>query len=149
MAAGPEQRDAQGRLFTSPASEVTAIRPFARTLYHGPVDAWEQYFPTRLIADDVAFLMGARSGDLDAALHEDGPQRKPVIEFVAGEGVITASGDKEVEPGAEPRRRVVVDGYNHLDVTTARRRTLDGRPEPVSSGLVCFALEVVRTKPAC
>ena len=143
----PRQVDRLGQPFTSPASEVTDIRQFARSFFESPADAWEQYFPTRLIADDGAFIAGARSGDLRAIRHEDGPQRRPYLELIASEGVTPLSADAPLEPGARPRRRVVLPGYNHIDVSTAARAQRGG-PERSSANLTCFVLEVVSGTPA-
>jgi hypothetical protein len=96
-----------------------------------------------LIADDGAFLLGARSGDLSAVRHEDGPQRRPYLELIASEGVVSLSAEGPLEPGVKPRRRVVLPGYNHVDVSTAAARQNDGKPERSSVSLACFVLEVV------
>jgi hypothetical protein len=143
----PRQVDGLGRPFTTPRSEVTDIGQFARSLFEGPADAWEQYFPTRLIADDGAFLTGGRSGDLRAVRHEDGPQRRPYLEIIASEGVVNYADQTPIEPGAKPRERVVLRGYNHIDVSTAARRQNDGKAEGSSVSLTCFAIRVIDQVP--
>ncbi len=139
----PIQTTALGKPFTQPSSEVTSLRDFARSLFESPVDAWEQYFPMRLLADDAAFLMGSRTGDLGSVLHEDGPQLRPYIELIGDEGVVNLSADSPLESGASPRRRVVLAGYNHGDVSTAAAKQNDGKPEAVATNLACFATEVI------
>jgi hypothetical protein len=44
-------------------------------------------------------------------------------------------------------REVTIPGYNHIDVTTAARRQNDGRPEPSSTALTDFLLDVIPVKP--
>lgn len=138
----PQQLDTLGHQFTTPDSEVTSMSQFAASLYDGATDAWEQYFPMRLLLDDVAFLGGARTGDLAAVRHEDGPAMRPYLELIAGEGVATEAEYGSVEPGIEPRRRVVLPGYNHLDVATAADLQNSGA-EGGSDAIVRFVLDVI------
>lgn len=145
-AGAPRQIDSLGHPFTSAASEVTGMHSFAGSLYDGTTDAWEQYFPMRLLLDDAAFLTGGRRGDLSAVRHENGPDLRPYLEIIAGEGVATEASSAPVEPGVGPRRRVVLPGYNHLDVTTAAGRQNGRRSEGASDALVHFALDVIRRR---
>jgi hypothetical protein len=138
----PRQVDTLGHSFTSAASEVTSMHQFAGALYDGATDAWEQYFPMRLLLDDGAFLTGGRSGDLSAVKYENGPNLRPYVEIIAGEGVATESTSAPIEHGVGPRRRVVVGGYNHLDVATAAYRQNGHRAEGSSDALVRFVLDV-------
>ncbi len=140
----PKQLDSLGHPFTSPASEVTDIGQFAGALYNGTTDAWEMYFPMRLLADDGAFLTGGRSGDLSAVKYENGPDLRPYLELIAGEGVATESESAPIEPGAQPRRRVILPGYNHLDMATAAYQQNNHKPEQVSTALVSFVDQVIQ-----
>jgi hypothetical protein len=143
----PPQLDSLGHPFTSPASEVTNMHQFAHSLYNGSTDAWEQYFPMRLLLDDAAFLTGARTGDLAQVRYENGPDLRPYLELIAGEGVATDATYSPIEPGVGPRRRVIVPGYNHLDMATAANRQNNRRPEGVSEALVSFTLQVIGSRP--
>src|SRR5438270_7714240 len=96
-----------------------------------------------LLAVDGAVPAGARSGDLSAVRYEDGPQRRPYLELLGSEGVVTASAGAPLEPGATPRERVILHGYNHIDLATAAGRQNGGAPEGVSTSLTKFVLQVV------
>jgi hypothetical protein len=139
----PRQVDGLGRPFTSPGSEVTDARQFARSLFEGPTNAWEQYFPLRLLFDTMAYLTGGRSGELRSGSHEDGPRRRPYLELLAGEGGAGSIAFQPLGSGAQPRKRVILPGHNHVDMATAARRQNDGRPERGSSSLARFLLEVI------
>jgi hypothetical protein len=125
----PHQVDSTGQPFTSPASEVTDIHQLARTMFEAPADFTEQYFPTRLLTDDVAAESGDRSGDLQNLTHTDVPLH-PSLLIEAGEGIGGSGADKVV----------TLTGYNHLDVATAAARQNNGKPEGASSALSGFVL---------
>lgn len=138
----PKQLDSTGHPYTSPASEISDVHQFARVSFEGPVDQLEHYMPQRLLLETVAFLTGGRGGDLSGAKHEDGPARRPYLEILGGESAGTTIGAMPIEPGVEPRRRVILPGYNHLDVVAAAARQNDGEPEGSSASLTDFVLDV-------
>ncbi len=123
-----------GRGVTSPTSEVTDPREFARILFEGPTNLVETWFPTRIITDIAAVATGDRSGDFRALMHPHPTRHKPRFVVLGGDGVLRKSGIGALDP------HVVLPGYEHLDVLTAAERQNDGRPEQSSQTLASFAL---------
>ncbi len=126
--------DQLGRGVTTPASEVTDPREFARIMFEGPTNLVETWFPTRIVTDIAAVATGDRSGDFRALLHPHPTRNKPRFVVLAGDGVLRKSGIGSVDP------HLVLPGYEHLDVLTAAERQNDGRPEQSSQTLAGFAL---------
>jgi hypothetical protein len=137
-----------GEPFTSREGEVSDISQLARAAFEGPADFVEQYFPTRILLDVVAAEGGDRSGSLSGLKH-DGPSKKPALLIQAGDSDDNSPDDRGQPKTGEPpndkplSREVIIPGYNHLDVATAARAQNDGRPEPSSTALADFVLEVV------
>ena len=119
---------------TSPASEVTDAREFARIMFEGPTNLVESWFPTRIVTDLGAVAAGDRSGELKAIVHPHPTRRKLRFVVLAGDGVLRKSGIGALDP------HVVLPGYEHLDVLTAAEHQNDGRPERSSQTLVDFTL---------
>ncbi len=124
---------------TSPTSEVTDAREFARIMFEGPTNLVESWFPTRIVTDLAAVATGDRSGDFRAIVHPHPTTRKPRFVVLAGDGVLRKSGIGPLDP------HVVLPGYEHLDVLTASERQNDGKPERSSQTLVDFALQSALT----
>jgi hypothetical protein len=120
--------------FTTPASEVTSARDFARILHEGPTNFTESWFPTRIVTDIGAVGAGDRGGGMAGAIHPHPTRRKPRFTILASGGVILPAHIRPLDP------YVVLPGYEHLDVLTAAERQNDGRPEGSSTALVDFAL---------
>lgn len=118
---------------TSPASEVTSAREFARILHEGPTNFVESWFPTRIVVDIGAIAAGERTGAFAALVHPHPTRRKPRFVVLGGEGVLRKSGIGPLDP------HVVLPGYEHLDVLTAAERQNDGQPERSSQVLADFA----------
>ena len=144
----PIELNDDGQPYTSREGEVSDIRQFARTMFEGPANFVEQYFPTRILVDVVAAEGGDRSGSL-GGLKYDGPSKRPALLIQAGDSDDNSPEDSGPPKAGEPpndkplSREVIIPGYNHLDVATAARSQNDGRPEPSSTALADFVLEVV------
>lgn len=134
----PKQVGDFGKPYTSPNSEVTDIKQFARSLHEAPLDAFEAYFPTRLLLDTFFFSqIGIRTGDLAGAIHPQGllaPISRPYIGLQAADGFAT---NEMISSESE----VILPGYNHFDVATAAADQNTGENELVSSNLVSFMLK--------
>ncbi|MBJ7470918.1 MAG: hypothetical protein JHD16_06425 [Solirubrobacteraceae bacterium] len=120
---------------TSPASEVTDAREFARIMFEGPTNLVESWFPTRIVTDLAAVATGDRSGAFKAIVHPHPTRRKPRFVVLGGDGVLRKSGIGALDP------HIVLPGYEHLDVLTAAERQHDGQPERSSQTLVDFTLQ--------
>lgn len=129
-----ELASAPAGAFTSPASEVTSAKDFARILHEGPTNFTESWFPTRIVTDLGAVGAGDRGGGMAGATHSHPTRRKPRLAILASGGVILPGHIRPLDP------YVVLPGYEHLDVLTAAERQNDGRPEGSSTALVDFAL---------
>lgn len=136
----------EGDPYTTRESETSSLRELARTLFQGPSNFVEQYFPTRLLTDVAA---GQPSDYPD--MRYDGIGGKPGLLVQAGDSDSNTAAPDNGPPqrGTPPNdnrlsREVIIPGYNHLDVTTAARRQNDGRPEASSRNLANFALKVIR-----
>ena len=135
----------EGQPYTSRAGEVSDLRQLARTLFEGPADFTEQYFPTRLLADVSAAGTGAFP-----QLRYDGPSLRPELLVEAGDSDDNSAPDAGRPIVGQPpnsfakSRQVTLPGYNHLDVATAAWHQNDGMPEPASKALAGFAIRVAR-----
>ena len=136
----PVQLDDSGQPFTSGASEVTDMRQFARSVFEAPADFSEQYFPTRLLADQEDAGGGDRSGSLEN-LRYDGIPKHPQFYADAEHGIEDGADPPPKGPG--PSAWVKLPGYDHIDVATAAIRQAGGRPEAESVGLWLFASRVI------
>jgi uncharacterized repeat protein (TIGR01451 family) len=118
----PTQVDPLGRPFTNPGQEVTDIQELARSIFEGPADWDEQYFPNRILLD-LAALAGDRTGDLDNMRYDNGPSLRPVKAIWAGDGIGSPPGFTTSDNG------VLAPGYTHVDTATAAARQNNGNPE--------------------
>jgi hypothetical protein len=136
----PHQVDDSGQPFTSRGSEVSDIHQFARVMFEAPADFSEQYFPTRLLADESDAENGDRSGDL-ARLRYDGIPKRPAFYADAQHGI--EDGAAAPPQGPSPHVWIKLPGYDHIDVATADWRQNNGRPEAESHGLASFGAKVL------
>lgn len=113
--------------YTNPGSEVTSIAELARNLSEPPLDFTEWFFPSKLPFD----LSSA--SPFEGHLHRDGVLRNPVVTLLGSGGVTLPDTTHPDE------RRLVLIGYNHIDLLTAAAEQNDGRPEQVSQALADFA----------
>lgn len=138
-----------GEPYTSRESEVASLREIARTQFEAPANFIEQYFWRRLSSDVDALGAGDRSGGL-AGYRYHGQVKRPGLLIIAGDSRDNKLPDEGRPTLGDPpndkplSRRVIIPGYNHNDVITAARRQNDGRPEPASTELARFMLEVAR-----
>ena len=126
----PAYRTSDGRLFSTPAEEVTDLRELARSFAEHPLDFTEQYFPTKLVADIQLSTAPQIKGFV---AHPAGLTARPVITLLAGNGLLAG---RTLPPEFNV---VVAPGYEHLDVLTAAPAQNSGRPEIVSTSLARFA----------
>ncbi|MEW2571522.1 hypothetical protein [Streptomyces sp. NPDC047070] len=124
----PVHRSADGTPFTTAAKEVSDIGELARSLSEQPLDLTEDYFPTKLVTD-LALVDDARIARHMA--HPEGPTARPVITFVAGDGILADRVPADKNP-------VVLPGYQHLDVLTAAPVQNDGSRERIATLLSAF-----------
>jgi hypothetical protein len=120
-----------GRPYTAAADEVTSIRELARSLGEQPLEFTEQYFPTKLLTD---ISLSSAPDIASHLLYPGGTSANPVINLLAGSGLVVASGNPPPGP------TVVAPGYHHLDVLTAAPQQNDGQAEPISAALAGFAI---------
>jgi hypothetical protein len=135
----------EGEPYTAREGEASDLRQLARTLFEGPANFTEQYFPTRILSDVAA----AGAGGFPE-LRYDGPSLRPALLVQAGDSDENSAPDEGGPiPGEPPNdlelsREITIPGYNHLDVATAAWRQNDGRPEPTSKALARFAVKATR-----
>jgi len=120
--------------FTTKSNEVADIQDVARVIYKGPTNLTEWYFSTRLVADFMAALSPYGTDYGLNFLYGDALEALPKIEFIAGQGMM---GDTmgDAPPGCE---RILLEGYNHMDVLTASANTSEYRENGVISPLIEF-----------
>jgi hypothetical protein len=126
----PAYRTSDGRLFSTPAEEVTDLQQLARSFAEHPLDFTEQYFPTRLVTD---IQLGTAPQIKGFVAHPAGLTARPVITLLAGNGLLAG---RTLPPEFNV---VIAPGYEHLDVLTAAPAQNSGRPEIVSTSLARFA----------
>lgn len=131
----PTPTDAQGQPYSSPGEEVSDVRQVVRQFSQPLADYSEWYFPLKVLTDVLAANTGDRSGSL-AARVPGGIAKRPAIYLDAENGFAPRLGDPE--RAGRDTTRVLLPGYDHLDVGTAAFRQTTGRPEPVSSNLDAF-----------
>ncbi len=135
--AEPDFKDASGSItYTTKTNEVADIQDVARLIYKGPTNLTEWYFSTRLMMDQIAaFAPYGRKYGLNF-LHGDKLDAMPKIEFIAGQGVM---GDSYMGTPAPPNtERLLLEGYNHMDVLTASANTPSYRENGVIKPLIDF-----------
>ena len=115
-----------GKGITTPGSEVTDAREFARILHEGPLNLTENWFPIRMVVDIGLLGAGDRSGSLRGSMYARPTTKKPRLAVIAGNGLFFRQ--KAVDP------QVIAPGYEHLDVLTAAEQQNNGLPEPSSHG---------------
>ena len=126
----PAYRTSDGRLFSTPAEEVTDLQQLARSFAEHPLDFTEQYFPTRLVTD---IQLGTAPQIKGFVAHPAGLTARPVVTLLAGNGLLAG---RTLPPEFNV---VIAPGYEHLDVLTAAPAQNSGRPEIVSTSLARFA----------
>ncbi|MEW6554467.1 MAG: hypothetical protein AB1384_09295 [Actinomycetota bacterium] len=135
-AADPLFQDTKGQLtYTTANNEVADIQDVARALYRGPTNLTEWYFSTRLIADQMAAVFGYGPEYGLNYIHGDQLEAMPKIEFIAAQGMMGDLG--EPPPNCE---RLLLEGYNHMDVLTASANTSQRRENGVVGPLIDFIL---------
>ena len=136
--ADPLFQDTEGAVtYTEAVNEVADIQDVARAIYAGPTNLVEWYFSTRLIADQMAAMFGYGPKYGINFLHGDDLEALPKIEFIAGQGMM---GDSLGDPPPNCIR-LLLEGYNHMDVLTASANTTDRRPNEVIRPLIDFVVE--------
>ncbi|MEW6554287.1 MAG: hypothetical protein AB1384_08390 [Actinomycetota bacterium] len=112
--ADPEYEDTQGTVtYTTMAEEVSDIRDVAQVVYKGSSNLLEWYFTTRLMVDMVALLFPFAPEYGLNYLHASELSGLPCLEIMAGSNLNPFS------QGEPPGERLVLEGYNHIDVLTA------------------------------
>ncbi len=136
-AGDPEFKDTTGAVtYTTETNEVADIQDVARVIYKGPTNLTEWYFSTRLIADQMAAIFGFGPKYGINYLHGDQLEAMPKIEFIAGQGMM---GDSLGDPPPNCER-LLLEGYNHMDVLTASANTSQRRENGVIEPLIDFVL---------
>jgi len=131
----PLFQDTEGAItYTEVVNEVADIQDVARVIYRGPTNLVEWYFSTRLIADQMAAMYGYGPEYGINFLHGDALEALPKIEFIAGQGMM---GDSLGDPPPNCIR-LLLEGYNHMDVLTASANTTSRRPNEVIRPLIEF-----------
>jgi pimeloyl-ACP methyl ester carboxylesterase len=136
-AGDPDFQDTTGEVtYTTESNEVADIQDVARVIYRGPTNLVEWYFSTRLIADQMAAIFGFGPKYGINYLHGDELEALPKIEFIAGQGMM---GDSLGDPPPNCER-LLLEGYNHMDVLTASANTSERRANGVIEPLIDFVL---------
>jgi hypothetical protein len=136
--ADPNFKDTKGKItYTTTTNEVADIHDVARVIFKGPTNLTEWYFSTRLIADFMAALYpyGTKYG-LNF-IHGNDFDAMPKIEFIASQGMMGSS-TGTAPPGTQ---RVLLEGYNHMDVLTASANTPKRRENGVIKPLIEFVVD--------
>ncbi|MBN2027532.1 MAG: hypothetical protein JW854_12300, partial [Actinobacteria bacterium] len=131
----PLFQDKEGTItYTEVENEVAGIQDVARVIYSGPTNLVEWYFSTRLIADQMAAIYGFGQDYGINYMYGDQLEALPKIEFIAGQGMM---GDSLGDPPPNCIR-LLLEGYNHMDVLTASANTTSRRPNEVIRPLIEF-----------
>jgi hypothetical protein len=134
----PLYQDSAGEVtYTSKNNEVSDIQDVARSIYRGPTNLMEWYFPTRLFADFMAALFPYGVDYGLNFLHEDRMEELPRIELLGEQGVLNAG----LFDLLLPYEYEFIEGYNHLDLLTASANTPGHRENEVIRPLIDFVLE--------
>jgi len=113
-ASDPDLMDTQGTMtYTTMVEEVSDIRDVAQVVYKGSSNLLEWYFTTRLMVDMLALLFPFAPDYGLNYLHASELGELPMLEVMAGSNLDPFS------QGTPPGERLVLEGYNHIDVLTA------------------------------
>jgi pimeloyl-ACP methyl ester carboxylesterase len=137
--ADPDFKDTTGAItYTTNTNEVADIRDVARAIFKGPTNLTEWYFSTRLIADFMAAIYPyGRKYGLNF-IHGNDFNAMPKIEFIASQGVM---GSPYASYPVEGTKKVLLEGYNHMDVLTASANTPERRENGVIKPLIDFVVD--------
>jgi hypothetical protein len=135
--ANPDFKDTTGAVtYTTRTNEVSDAQDVARMIYKGPLSLTEQYFSTRCIVDQIAALASYGKKYGLNFIHGDKLDSLPKIEFIASQGMM---GDSYVKEPAPPNtKRILCEGYNHMDVLSASANTPSYRENAVIKPLIGF-----------
>ncbi|TDD62635.1 hypothetical protein E1263_02655 [Kribbella antibiotica] len=142
----PAQRRIDGKVFSTPANEVTDIREFAPLLFDGPTSYLDSFYPTRAIVD-LFDLAGARTGELRHIKYDHAAATKPMLIVLAGDGPSLPTAKllnpitaylNPADPPVLPADAVIAPNYHHQSTMAGAARQNDGRPEIVSTALTNF-----------
>jgi len=132
----PEYEDTQGAVtYTTMVEEVSDIRDVAQVLYKGRSNFLEWYFTMRLMVDMMALLHPFAPDYGLNYLHAAELGGLPHLEVMAGSNLNPFS------QGTPPGERLVLEGYNHIDVLTAAADRPSLRENESFQPIIDFMLE--------
>ncbi len=135
-ASDPDYRDTQGTMtYTTMVEEVSDIRDVAQVVYKGSSNLLEWYFTTRLMVDMLALLFPFAPDYGLNYLHASELGELPMLEVMAGSNLNPFS------QGTPPGERLVLEGYNHIDVLTAAADRPSLRENESFPPIIDFMLE--------
>jgi len=135
-ASDPEYKDTQGSLtYTTMIEEVSDIRDVSQVVYKGSSNLIEWYFTTRLMVDMMALLFPFAPEYGLNYLHAARARELPQLEIMAGSNLNPFS------QGTPPGERLVLEGYNHIDVLTAAADRPSLRENEAFAPIIDFMLE--------
>ena len=142
--ADPNFKDTKGTMtYTTTTNEVSDVHDVARALFKGPTNLVEWYFSTRLFFDLIAALYpyAPKYGINFIRGKDAGVKALPKIEFIAEQGMMGGS-----ISGLPPNgtKRILLKGYNHMDVMMASANTPTRRENGVIKPLISFIKDNVR-----
>ncbi|MCP4137897.1 MAG: hypothetical protein GY754_43445 [bacterium] len=126
--------------FTSPIEEVTDLHVIANTMYKGPTNLMEWYFPTRLILDMMAakYEIGPKYG-LNY-LHPDYDKNLKCFNRLAGHGPFVEVARNE---GIDVDL-ITIEGYDHFDMLTAATEQPERRENEVFLPMIDFMISAAQ-----
>ncbi len=135
-ASDPDYMDTQGTLtYTTMREEVSDIRDVAQVLYKGPSNFLEWYFTMRLMVDMTALPYPFAPEYGLYYLHAGELGGLPKLEIMAGSNLDPFS------QGTPAGKRLVLEGYNHIDVLTAAADRPSLRENESFGPIIDFMLE--------
>ncbi|RJP27018.1 MAG: hypothetical protein C4536_14600 [Actinobacteria bacterium] len=134
--ADPAYQDRQGNItYTTMMEEVSDIRDVAQVVYKGTSNLLEWYFTMRLMVDMMALLFPFAPDYGLNYLHAADLGDMPKLEIMAGSNLNPFS------QGTPPGERLVLEGYNHIDVLTAAADRPSLRENEAFDPLIDFMLK--------
>lgn len=120
--------------YTMPQEEVVDIYDYIKSVYSGPSNYYEWYFPNRHLVD---ILSVGEKGWLEYNenyQHPDFENKVPILKLYCEHGIITPYMDISTQD------HILLEGYTHFDIILAAANRVSRRPNKVIDSMIAFML---------
>ncbi len=120
--------------YSTMKEEVVDIHDYIKTVYSGPSNYYEWYFPNRQLIDVLAVGERGWLGGDKHYQHTDFESKVPILKLFSEHGIVTSGTD------VSKHDHILLEGYTHFDIILAAANRLERRPNEVIDALIDFML---------